>query len=133
MQKEKIKNLKRKRRKIKIRAQILGTPNIPRCSVYRSLNNISAQIIDDKKSETILSFSNNSLKDTKGKNKNEISFLVGEELGKLCISKKINETLPLACNNSKLPYAKRRKTCHGGPVNGRIRCYVKAIEFLFCW
>jgi len=91
MQKEKIKNLKRKRRKIKIRAQILGTPNIPRCSVYRSLNNISAQIIDDKKSETILSFSNNSLKDTKGKNKNEISFLVGEELGKLCISKKINE------------------------------------------
>jgi large subunit ribosomal protein L18 len=55
------------------------------------LNNISAQIISDEKSETILSFSNTSLKDVKGKNKNEISFLVGEELGKLCISKNINE------------------------------------------
>ncbi len=91
MQKEKIKSLKRKRKKIKVRSKISGTANIPRCSVYKSLNNISAQLINDEKSETIVSFSSISLKDNKGKKKNEISFLVGEEFGKLCLSKNINE------------------------------------------
>lgn len=91
MQKEKIKSLKRKRKKIKVRSKIFGTSKIPRCSVYKSLTNISAQLINDEKAETILSFSSNSLKDVKGKTKNEISFLVGEEFGKLCIAKKINK------------------------------------------
>lgn len=91
MQKEKIKSLKRKRKKIKIRSKIFGTSTIPRCSVFKSLNNISAQLVNDEKAETILSFSSVSLKDVKAKTKNEISFLVGEEFGKLCVSKNVNE------------------------------------------
>ena len=57
MQKEKIKNLKRNRKKIKVRSKIFGNSKIPRCSVYKSLNNISVQLIDDEKYEPILSFS----------------------------------------------------------------------------
>jgi len=37
----------RLRSKTRIRKTISGTPGVPRLTVYRSLNNVYAQIIDD--------------------------------------------------------------------------------------
>ena len=55
MNKEKIKNQKRTRRHIKIRAKISGTGNRPRLSVFKSNRNIFAQLIDDMSGRTIIS------------------------------------------------------------------------------
>lgn len=42
-----------KKRHLRVRSRITGTPERPRLSVYRSLNNIYAQIIDDTKGVTL--------------------------------------------------------------------------------
>jgi large subunit ribosomal protein L18 len=47
----------RTRSKIKIRKIISGTPDRPRLTIYRSLNNIYAQIIDDTTGKTLVSAS----------------------------------------------------------------------------
>ena len=87
MEKGKIKKIKRDRRRSKIRSKIFGTVDVPRCSVYKSLNNISVQLIDDNNSKTLLSFSSLNLKDIKKKTKKELAFEVGEGFGKLAVSK----------------------------------------------
>ena len=45
------------RRKARIRSSIFGTPEKPRLSVTRSLNNISCQLIDDISGRTLCSAS----------------------------------------------------------------------------
>ncbi len=47
-------NNSRLRSKIKIRKRISGTTDIPRLTVYRSLNNVYAQIIDDTTGKTLV-------------------------------------------------------------------------------
>jgi len=47
------KNTTRRRVHDRIRKKVLGTPERPRLNVYRSLNHIYAQLIDDLKGETI--------------------------------------------------------------------------------
>ena len=59
-----------------------------RISVYRSARNISAQIIDDKNSKTLVSVSSIQKKDAK-KKKGELSTYVAELLAKKAIEKKI--------------------------------------------
>ncbi|MGE5238145.1 MAG: 50S ribosomal protein L18 [Chloroflexota bacterium] len=56
------------RRHERTRKKVLGTPERPRLSVYRSLNHISAQIIDDTKSRTVVAVSTlqKELKEEKG-------------------------------------------------------------------
>ncbi len=44
-------------RHARVRKKISGTPDMPRLSVYRSLNHIYAQIIDDTKGVTLVSAS----------------------------------------------------------------------------
>ena len=63
-----------------------------RISVFKSLKNISAQIIDDKNQATILSASSNE-KDLKSikKNKTDISVLVAEKLAKKAQEKNITK------------------------------------------
>ena len=51
------KNKKRLRRHRRVRGKIFGTASTPRLCVYRSLSNISAQIIDDVKGVTLVSAS----------------------------------------------------------------------------
>ena len=53
-----------------------------RLSIFRSSKNISAQIIDDKKNITLLSASSveKDIKETKTKNKSELSKIVAEKL-----------------------------------------------------
>ena len=50
-------NAQRLKRHKRVRAKISGTAERPRLCVYRSLNNISAQIIDDDKGVTLVSAS----------------------------------------------------------------------------
>lgn len=56
---------KRVRRHRRIRKKLFGTKEKPRLSVYRSLNHMYAQLIDDSVSHTIVSFSTLHLSDTK--------------------------------------------------------------------
>ncbi len=47
----------RERRHSRLRNKIVGTPERPRLSVYRSLDNIYAQVIDDAAGHTLVSAS----------------------------------------------------------------------------
>ena len=49
------KELARRRRNKAIRKKIFGTREMPRLVVFRSINNISGQIIDDEAGVTLLS------------------------------------------------------------------------------
>jgi large subunit ribosomal protein L18 len=83
------KNTRRLRRKIRIRAKISGTSVRPRLTVYRSLKNIYAQLVDDIKGVTVVSASD--LKSKSKGAKKERAKLVGETLAKLATEKGIKE------------------------------------------
>lgn len=51
------KKVGKQRRHTRIRKQVAGTPERPRLCVYRSLNNVYAQIIDDTKGVTLVAAS----------------------------------------------------------------------------
>jgi large subunit ribosomal protein L18 len=48
---------RRRRRKLRVRRRVLGTPERPRLTVFRSNKNIYAQIIDDLAGRTLVSAS----------------------------------------------------------------------------
>lgn len=77
---------KRIRLKKKIRTKILGTPDRPRLSVFRSNNYIYAQIIDDSKGVTLVSSSDLTVKTG---TKTERSKKTGEEVAKKALAKGI--------------------------------------------
>ena len=76
------KELQRKRRHLRIRNRVHGTTERPRLAVYRSLNHIYAQLIDDTQGRTLTAASSASkelaskIKGAKGKV--EKSRVVGE-------------------------------------------------------
>lgn len=78
-------NILRKKRIMRTRLKITGTPECPRLAVYRSNRHIYAQIIDDIKATTIASASTLS-PDIRGRiaglKKSEQASLVGEEIAK---------------------------------------------------
>ena len=79
-----------------MRRKISGTSDRPRLCVYRSLNQIYAQIIDDTKGQTIVSASSieSEIKSLcQGKSKSEQAKIVGEELAKRALKKKISEVV----------------------------------------
>ena len=87
---------KNEERKIRARRQndIKGTASKPRLVVYRSLTNIYAQLVNDEKGITVLSV--NTLQEEvktacKGKTKKEEAFIVGEQVAKAALAKKIKE------------------------------------------
>jgi large subunit ribosomal protein L18 len=87
-------NKRRLRIKATIRKKIFGTTERPRLTVYRSLDEIYGQIIDDSAGKTLVAVSSNS-KDVKGelataKTKVERSALVGKLLAKKALEKNIN-------------------------------------------
>lgn len=47
----------RQKKHLRIRKRIVGTPEVPRLAVYRSLKHMYAQLIDDTKGVTVLSAS----------------------------------------------------------------------------
>jgi len=59
MIKTRSRNTLRKKRHLRIRKRLVGTPNQPRLNVFRSNKNIYAQIIDDVNGVTLVSASSN--------------------------------------------------------------------------
>src|SRR5262249_10343330 len=57
----------RLRRKLRIRKKILGTQERPRLTIYRSLNHLYAQVIDDTVGRTLVSASTCEKGQTKGR------------------------------------------------------------------
>ncbi len=86
-------NAQRKKRHIRVRAKISGTAARPRLCVYRSLNNIYVQIIDDTCGKTLVSASSVE-KDfgTAGGNKEDAK-KVGALAAKRAIDKGITEVV----------------------------------------
>ena len=60
MNPQKAKRLKRIRRHIRVRKKVFGTAERPRLAVFRSLNHIYAQIIDDTLGRTLVAASTRS-------------------------------------------------------------------------
>lgn len=68
MEKNKLKTLRRTRRKTGIRKRIQGTPEQPRLSIFRSSKHLYAQVIDDMSGKTLASASSLQAKLEKGGN-----------------------------------------------------------------
>jgi len=86
----------RKRRHLRVRKQISGTAEKPRLNVYRSLNEIYAQVIDDIQGHTLVSAStidSELRKKTKGKSKKEQATLVGQAIAERAKEKGISEVV----------------------------------------
>lgn len=60
-----LKVLRRKKIHKKIRSRVFGTTTRPRLSVFRSLKNLSAQLIDDEQNKTLISVSTATVADKK--------------------------------------------------------------------
>ena len=90
------KNTNRKARQTRTRKKIAGTAERPRLNVYRSLNNIYAQIIDDVAGVTIVSASSleAELKGQFAHSGNKIAAkAVGELVAKRAIEKGIQQVV----------------------------------------
>ena len=89
----KLSTLQRKKFRVRNKLKNNSKHDRYRLSVSRSLKNISAQIIDDANSKTVLSASSNEkgMKITKKINKTELSKLVAENLAKKAGEKKIKK------------------------------------------
>ncbi len=83
-----VKQIKKQRRQVKIRAKIHGTQERPRLCVFRSINHIYAQLINDDKAKVLLSVSDKDVKAGK-KPKVEIAKEVGKVIAKKAIENKI--------------------------------------------
>lgn len=81
-----IKTQKRLRRHVRIRSRISGTAACPRLVVFRSLNSVYAQLVDDEAKKTLIS--SHSMRAKKGP-KLENAKVAGTELAKKATEKGI--------------------------------------------
>lgn len=89
-------NEARKRRHVRVRRKIIGTSNVPRLSVFRSLKHIYAQIIDDDAGSTLVSASTldaDVRKQVDGLNKVQQAELVGKRLAEKALSKGVTRVV----------------------------------------
>ena len=90
------KNSVRKKRHDRTRRHILGTAERPRLNVYRSLNHIYAQVIDDEVGHTLAAASTLDAEvkaQLEGKNKQEAANLVGEIVARRALDKGVKEVV----------------------------------------
>lgn len=88
--------LARQRRHARIRVKVQGTSSTPRLCVFRSLNNIYAQVIDDSKGHTLASAStlDPEIKgNTDGKAKSAKAEMVGSLVARRALTKGINQVV----------------------------------------
>ena len=86
----------RKIRHERVRKKISGTPERPRLCVYRSLNHIYAQVIDDDASHTLAAASTLDAEvaaQLEGKTKSEAAEIVGEMVAKRAIEKGVKQVV----------------------------------------
>lgn len=122
MERLQLKKIRRERRKLRIRKKIFGTALVPRLSVYRSLNHIYAQIIDDEKGHTLVACSTLdpdvcSLK-RKKTTKTDQARLVGKILAQKAISKGIEK---VAFDRNGFLYHGRVKALAEGAREGGLK------------
>lgn len=90
------KNKNRLVRHKRVRNKVSGNAERPRLSVYRSLSQIYAQIIDDEKGVTLVSCSTLDPEvkgQLEGKSKSEQAKVIGQVLAKRALDKKIEEVV----------------------------------------
>ena len=90
------KNQDRLKRHSRVRKKVNGTAACPRLSVYRSLNHIYAQIIDDEAKNTLVAASTMEkeiAKEIEGKTKKEAAKIVGTKIAEKAIAKGISEVV----------------------------------------
>lgn len=90
------KNKDRLKRHARVRKKVCGTATCPRLSVYRSLNHIYAQIIDDDAKVTLVAASTMEkaiAKACDGKTKKEAAKIVGTKLAEKAMAKGITEVV----------------------------------------
>jgi large subunit ribosomal protein L18 len=84
----------RYKRHYRVRLKVSGTDSKPRLCVFRSLNHIYAQVIDDSQGHTLVAASTNEPEikgDATGKSKTGKAELVGSLLAKRAVSKGISQ------------------------------------------
>lgn len=93
MNQQKLKTVRRERRKTRVRKRVSGTSDRPRMSVFRSLNHIYVQVIDDDSGLTLCSASSMS-KDLRGQIKSggnvSAAKIVGQAIAKAAQAKGIS-------------------------------------------
>lgn len=84
----------RVRRHKRVRKSIYGMPDRPRLSVYRSLNHVYAQIIDDLSGKTLAASSSLNQKDSaEALSKSDEAKNVGEKIAKLAKAANIEKVV----------------------------------------
>ncbi|MDP3879653.1 MAG: 50S ribosomal protein L18 [Dehalococcoidales bacterium] len=83
----------RRRRHIRVRAKVKGTPPQPRLCIFRSLKHVYAQVIDDTQGQTLTSAStlDQEIREAAaGKSRTDKAELVGALIARRALSKGIN-------------------------------------------
>lgn len=91
-----LKNINRKKRHQRVREKVQGTAQRPRLSVFRSLKNIYAQLIDDDARKTMAAVSTLSEElRAKGKSANNVETAkkLGQRLSEVAKEKKITQVV----------------------------------------
>lgn len=118
--KNKIKRMKRKRKKLRIKSKIMGTAERPRLAVFRSSKNIYAQLIDDVKNQTLTGISTRSpdLKKevTKVKDKTSAAKLVGKSIAEK--AKSLNIKTVVFDRSAYLYHGRVKALAEGARENG---------------
>ncbi len=92
-----VKGVKAKRRRMRVRGKVSGTASVPRLTVAKSLKNIYVQVIDDINRVTLASAATNSknveseIKDDM--NKTSQAFTVGKVIAKVALEKGITQVV----------------------------------------
>jgi len=82
----------RKKRHLRVRNKVSGTPECPRLNVFRSNTHIHAQIIDDVNAVTLASSSSVTLKLENGSNV-EAATIVGKDIAEKAVAKNIEKVV----------------------------------------
>jgi len=82
----------RARRKLRIRKKISGTTERPRLTVFRSNNQIYAQVVDDSHGTTLAQATSLKLEKAEA-NKSQVAEQVGEAIAQLCVTKGIKQVV----------------------------------------
>ncbi|MBI5059824.1 50S ribosomal protein L18 [candidate division KSB1 bacterium] len=111
----------RARRKKHIRKIVQGTPERPRLVVFRSLNHVYAQLVDDRSGKTLMGVSSLTpgvREQTKGKKPNEVSLLVGEACAKKALEQSISKVV---FDRNGFPYHGRVSAVADGARKGGLQ------------
>ncbi|MCK4262189.1 50S ribosomal protein L18 [bacterium] len=113
------KQLARQRRHRRVRRKVSGTASRPRLSVFRSLGNVYAQLVDDEAGQTILTVSTLSKElDGRSGGNLEAAKMAGKLLAGKCREKKIGQVV---FDRGGYPYQGRVRALAEGVREGGLK------------